>query len=328
MKKIKTYFKPEFSKYPTRNRISLFLVRQVRSSAIFRTEGAKQPMSSAWFPSGTSIDDPFIERIVITKRKTVAVERRTGRELLREFGLLFPGGKKREGVCALNRNTPCGKCLDCLIYGFAAGGTGSRKSRVVSDECFSLLDKRSVIGKRSFNGLYDDGTMNDPELKTKHSTSLGADEFVDANTVFLDVVTLKNLTEDEFFYVLGNIMSSTRYGAISSRMGRMTNHLVGISFSKEEMSATAEWTQHTYDALRGDKDKPDKEINVRKVLQVAETTMRTANENVIGRIEFLSQEEVDEVLKHLKSIYSDEVLLKKMLERATKHYEDVLGSAG
>ncbi len=44
----------------------------------------------------------------------------------------------------------------------------------------------------------------------------------------LDVVTLKDMTADELRYVLGNILLTSRYGAVSSRVGRMDNQILGI----------------------------------------------------------------------------------------------------
>ncbi len=58
-------------------------------------------------------------------------------------------------------------------------------------------------------------------------------------------------------YILGNILRSTRYGAISSRIGKVQNRIVGIVLSDCEMVSNWEWTQATYDALRGDADEPD-----------------------------------------------------------------------
>ena len=72
--------------------------------------------------------DP-ISRVTISKRKQTAVERRTGRELLRQHDLLFyTGDEKEENICALNRNKPCAQCADCMIYGYAVGGGGAQKS--------------------------------------------------------------------------------------------------------------------------------------------------------------------------------------------------------
>ena len=80
--------------------------------------------------------------VIISKRKQTAVERRTGRELLREHGLLKMARWQEEQPCALNTNAPCGTCIDCMLYGFAVGGGGAQKSRVMTDESYSSLQFR------------------------------------------------------------------------------------------------------------------------------------------------------------------------------------------
>ena len=115
-------FLPTYSNYPQGRYISLLLVRRIESEAIFRTEGSGEPLSKEFVHAGLEGDE-IIQRVVISKRKQTAVERRTGRELLRSHDLLFAKDAK-SGVCALNRNNPCEKCMDCMIYGYAAGGGG------------------------------------------------------------------------------------------------------------------------------------------------------------------------------------------------------------
>ena len=101
----------------------------------------------------------------MTKRKQTAVERRTGRELLREHKKLYAKDAK-SGECALNRNNACEKCIDCMLYGYAVGGGGAQKSRVMTEDSFSVLKSGTVAAKRTGNALYDNGTMRDPETGT------------------------------------------------------------------------------------------------------------------------------------------------------------------
>ena len=123
------HFLTKYSNYPHGHYISLLLVRQIESEAMFRTEGSGEPLSKEFVHAGPDSGE-VIQRVVISKRKQTAVERRTGRELLRKYDKLF-AGQKTNVLCALNRNDPCERCMDCMIYGYAAGG-GGRKSRASS----------------------------------------------------------------------------------------------------------------------------------------------------------------------------------------------------
>jgi len=208
--------------------VSLLLVRRVESEAIFRTEGSGEAMNKEFVHAGLE-DEQLIRRVVISKRKQTAPERRTGRELLRRHGLLYKG-ENSEALCALNTNNPCGKCVDCMVYGYAAGGGGAQKSRVITDDAFSLHPASVVTDVRTFNAPFEDGTPWDRE-RGERMTGLGGDEYVKPEAVFVEMETLKDVTPAEFRYVLGNILRTTRYGAISSRIGKVKNVLAGVAFS-------------------------------------------------------------------------------------------------
>ena len=311
-------FLPVYSNYPQGHYISLLLVRCVESEAMFRTEGSGEPLSKEFVHAGLADDSEVIQRIVISKRKQTAVERRTGRELLRKYEKLFPG--QRTGVpCALNRNDPCERCMDCMIYGYAAGGGGAQKSRVITDDAFSLHPAGVVTDTRQFNALYDTGTMRDPETG-QPSTSIGTDEYVKPEAVFLDIETLKDLTADEFRYVLGNILRSTRYGAISSRIGKMKNILVGVVFSDCELFSNLELTQAVYDRLRGDSIELDFPLGSGIVVEAVQAVTGELSQRVVGRLTALPPEEVNALVDEITTFYQDEDAVRRMLEETTAMY--------
>src|SRR5690606_17269503 len=131
--------------------------------AIFTTEGGEQQDIEE---TQAGIQNPErVARLVLFKRKQVAPERRTGKALLRQYGV-FPyavvsngskveqvvygeaevaAAKEKEGRkadvkedCVLTDDL-CTHCPDCLTYGYAAvEGEGARKARVMTDSCFSV----------------------------------------------------------------------------------------------------------------------------------------------------------------------------------------------
>lgn len=321
--KYQQHFLPKYSNYPQGRYISLFLLRQVESEAIFRTEGSGEPLNREFVYAGTTAkQNDVIQRVVISKRKQTAVERRTGRELLRTYDLLFtdPNQKaKPSSPCSLNRNNPCGRCIDCMIYGYAAGGGGAQKSRVVTDDAFSLHPAPLIVGTRQFNALYDNSTMRDPESGDP-STSIGTDEYVKPESLFLDVETIRDVTIEEFQYVLGNILRSTRYGAISSRIGKIRNHLVGVVFSDCEMFSNLEWTQTVYDALRNSQDEPEFPLHVDTVFSQASQTITQLSNRVIGRLNPMPPADVTMMVTELGQLYAQEDKLRQMLQTATAMY--------
>jgi len=236
-----------YTNFPLGRFVSLILVRKTESEALFRTEGVEGDLSKDFVRAGAE-DGTIIQRVVMTKRKQTAVERRTGRELLRDNGLLYSKDEK-SGICALNRNNACERCIDCMLYGYAVGGGGAQKSRVITDDAFSILPASVVSDTRQGNALYDSGTMRDPETGTP-SQAIFAVPYVKPETHFVEIETLKDITLGEWVYVLGNVLRSTRYGAVSSRQGRMKNLLAGVVFSNCEIFSSLELTQMTYDELK------------------------------------------------------------------------------
>src|SRR2546429_5949239 len=271
------YLQPRYDKFPYGKYASLLIVRKTESETIFRTEGSGEGLVKEIVIAGTSNGNNAIpiRRVMISKRKQTAVERRTGRELLREYDLLKMAiVNKKEQICALNTNAPCGKCIDCMLYGYAVGGGGAQKSRVMTDDAYSIGPVAQVTGKRTFNATFDNGTMRNP-ITGAASTSINEDEYVLPETHFLDIETLKDVTVGELQYVIGNILRSSRYGAISSRLGRVRNTLAAIVFSDTEIFSNLELTQHVYDLLKGNNEELDFPLVDGQVLDAVHETTNT-----------------------------------------------------
>ncbi len=272
LKQYSDYLQPTYSNFPFGRFVSLIVIRKTESETIFRTEGSGEGLVKEVVMAGEAEHNQKpIRRVMISKRKQTAVERRTGRELLREHGLLkmVSVSKGEQRPCSLNTNAPCGECIDCMLYGYAVGGGGAQKSRVMTDDAYSIGPVAQVIGRRTFNATFDNGTMRNPFDKTKASTSINEDEYVLPETHFLDVETLKDVTLGELQYVIGNVLRSSRYGAISSRLGHIRNTLAAIIFSDTEIFSNLELTQVVYDILKEkgeDEDLPfplaDKEVEI------------------------------------------------------------------
>jgi CRISPR-associated protein Csc2 len=235
-----------YENFPKARFITLIVLRTTHSETIFRTEGSGEPLSSEFVQAGLEGENQksILQRLVMTKRKQIAPERRYGREHLRAHELLYT---KDGSLCSLNTNAPCEMCVDCFLYGFAAGGGGAQKSRIWTEDAFSILSATDVVGDRTLNATYENGTMRDE--KRNPSTALNTSEYIKPGVHFLDVVTLKDVTADELRYVIGNILFTSRYGAVSSRVGRMENQILGAFGSITELPSSLELVQATYDAL-------------------------------------------------------------------------------
>jgi len=300
-----------YSNLPLGKYVSIVLVRETQGETIFRTEGSGEPLNREFVSAGIDHKEP-VQRIIISKRKQTAVERRTGREFLRSYGLLNLNGKE----CMLNTNEPCERCVDCWVYGYAVGGGGAQKSRVMTEEAFSLLSAGQIVDTKTFNALFDNSTMRHPETG-EPSTSLGSSEYVKPESHFIDIETLKDMTEGEFIYVLGNLLNSKRYGAISSKIGRIDNHIVGIVFSHSEIFSTLELTQKTYDLLKTESGELNHPLDTSKVIAKAKEGVAQLLPSVIGRKSQMKGEDLNKLITETSKIYEDP---KQFLITLTKSY--------
>ena len=151
------YLLPKYSNFPMGHYVSLLVIRKTGSETIFRTEGSGEGLVKETVTAGVE-HTKSMRRVVISKRKQTAVERRTGREILREHQMLKMAiVNKVEQVCSLNTNAPCGKCIDCMLYGYAVGGGGAQKSRVMTEDAYSIGPVAQVTDRRTFNATFDNG---------------------------------------------------------------------------------------------------------------------------------------------------------------------------
>jgi len=308
---------PRYSNFPHGRYASLLLVRKAESETIFRTEGSGEGLVKETVVAGIVNDKP-IRRVVISKRKQTAVERRTGREVLREHDLLKKDSKGQ--ICALNTNAPCGLCIDCMLYGYAVGGGGAQKSRVMTEDAYSLGPVAQVTDRRTFNATFDNGTMRNP-ITGLPSTSINEDEFVLPETHFLDIETLKDVTVGELQYVIANILRSSRYGAISSRMGKVRNMLAAIVFSDTEIFSNLELTQFVYDRLLGDKDELDFPLSDAEVLQAVHDATDHLLRQLVSRTPVVVRgEALQRVREETVALYRDSNNVKAFLEEVEKGY--------
>lgn len=248
IEKLQPFLAPSYENFPKGRTIGVVVLRTTQSETIFRTEGTGEPMCSEYVQAGVE-NTESIPRLVMTKRKQVAPERRRGREFLRSHELLYTAPKS-DSICALNTNAPCEMCIDCFLYGFAAGGEGAQKSRVWTEDAFSVLPATELIGDRTINAIFETGTMRDE--KGNASTALNTSEYIKPGVHFLDIVTLKDVMADELRYALGNILLTSRYGAVSSRVGRMENQILGVFGGIAELPSSLELVQGVYDKLTAD----------------------------------------------------------------------------
>lgn len=332
-------FVKDIPRTPTNRYASIILLRETKSYAIFTTEGGEQ-QDVEETPAGLTHVEPTT-RLVMFKRKQVAPERRTGKALLRQYGN-FPYGilatieqkriKEVHGVyygeedfaeakkrvkgkvkflryddCYLTDGL-CTHCPDCLIYGYAAvEGEGARKARLMTDTCFSVRPYELIQKQVKFN-VINEATHTSGTITEYDYTTPG---------VFLPAVeTTVDLTADEFAYVLGNVLRTTRYGKEGTRQGFVRNHILAIAFSDVELFANLEFTQAFYDAFMNDEqiDLAESGLSLAHFQKHADSVIKTLTKNVAGRVQLVTGEDLEAILSEVRALNQDEENLAQFLK--------------
>ncbi|MBK8798239.1 MAG: type I-D CRISPR-associated protein Cas7/Csc2 [Anaerolineales bacterium] len=192
----------------------------------------------------------------------------------------------------------CTHCPDCLIYGYAAvEGEGARKARLLSDTCFTVRPYEIIQKQVKFN-VIDEATHTSGTITEFDYTTPG---------VFLpSVETTVDLTANEFVYVLGNILRTTRYGKESTRQGFLRNHVLAIAFSDAEIFANLEFTQAFYDAFSTDTGiDMAGGLTLAHFQKHADTVIKQLTGDLAGRLDLVTGEKLYAILRAVRTLNRD-----------------------
>ncbi len=335
---IKRWFQPEIPRLKQGKMIQIVLLRETRSYAIFTTEGGVLDTERLQAGMKTRTPEP-LSRVVMFKRKQIAAERRRGKELLREYSVVpieevssdQKKGKSKEAIptaCRLMDGV-CGRCPDCVLYGFAAvKGEGSQRSRIMTDSAWSVRDYPTIQKYIKLNAI--DETVAGGIAGSAFSQR---DHLLPQ--VFLPCVeTLVDVTAAELVYVLGNIFRTTRYGAESNREGFVRNHLLGVYCSDVELFSNLDLTQLFYDAFVSE-HKTREQLEQQGYLMLTDfqnhqdAVLKAALEGAMGSVQAFSSEQCLALRDQLSGLYSNEPALRELLETLyvqSQHYADAMKS--
>ena len=296
----------------------IITVRVTDSYPLFQTDGE---LNTARVNSGVAHTEPMT-RLTIFKRKQSTPERLVGRELLRRYGFISgdEGGDKKETdaddlpICDYNVKF-CTQCPDCISYGFAIGDAGSEKSKVITDTAYSLSSYEHSHEAFTLNAPYEDGTM------TRHgevTSRINEQDHVSPQVIFPSVVTTRDLTETLFLYVLNNIQRAKRYGAQTTRTGRMQNHIVAVVLTDGEIFSNLLFAQKLYDALLdAGKINPPDPIDPQAVIVAAQKIVpQLLKADGVVVDQFIAGKELESLLVEVSALSANDASMKEMLKKA------------
>lgn len=319
MKPLKTdWFQTAVPGKPMGRYAQIILLRVTDSYPLFQTDGE---LNTARLRAGLN-DTQMLTRLTLFKRKQSTPERLVGRELLRRYGFLSgeAADEKKDvdaqglPICDYNVKF-CTQCPDCISYGFAIGDSGSEKSKVITDSAYSLTSYDHSHEAFTLNAPYEDGTM------TRHgevTSRINEQDHIQPQVIFPAVVTARDLTANLFQYVLNNLLRARRYGAQTTRTGKLHNRVVAIALTDGEIFSNLLFTQRLYDCLKeAGQIRPPDPVDPDVVFQLAQGLVpEMLCQDGVAVSQLLVGAELQALLAGLTQVGQDEAGVRGLLSSA------------
>lgn len=318
-----SHFPAQVPPKPSGSYAHIVMLRVTDSYPLFQTDGE---LNTARISAGANEQSSkeIITRLTMFKRKQTTPERLVGRELLRRYGFISPesvdgSGKETEDADGLpfdEYNVAfCQWTPDAISYGYAIGDSGSERSKVLSDTCYSLTPYDDSHEAFTLNAPYESGTMSQ---RGQVTSRINEQDHIRPQVIFPSVLTTRDLTWPLFRYVLNNVLRTRRYGAQTTRTGRVDNRIIGIVLADGEIFSNLKFTQRLYDELvsQGAINLPDP-VDV----AAASTAARTLLPQLVGDdgvvvSQLLAGDDLADFLQDLQREASDEASLRGLLQAA------------
>jgi CRISPR-associated protein Csc2 len=265
----------ELTNKPGNRFVNILALRELQSNAVFTTNGQDADVVTLTVNNGDKTMD--YSPAIMFMRKQTGSDRRFGKAMLRTL---------LDVECTMQVNKMCQKCLECVLYGSAASEdvkeTKSVTSRVMYDTAFTIRDS-SVIIEEKFQNAPGDGYAKES------TTAIREPDFFNPGVMFPCVITLRDATFAELLFILSITLKNKRYGAVTTRIGRVKNHILGIYAGFEEGPSNLELTTGV-------------------IRKLAEENGKSLDDVVTS-----STLDVGSVVRHTKSVF-DDLVEKERLE--------------
>jgi len=282
---------------PGTNYTTILVLRELESHAVFTTNGQDADIASLSVVG----DDSSIEYSpgLMFMRKQTGSDRRMGKAIQREL-LEYD----RPDSMEVNDMNP--QSVESALYGSAASGDDDVDigvtSRVMYDTAFTVRDASACIDEKFQNA------PGEGYAKGSRST-IREPDFFEPGTLFPCAITLRDATPAEVTFVAAITKRNKRYGAATTRLGRVKNHILGVYTGSEEGPSNRELTANVITSFATDGEQTLSDVVQAPALDVAQ-----ACEYVKGAYEAaceneIAQEPVDEeTVSELLSLAADDEL--------------------
>ena len=299
---------------PENNYTNILVLRELKSHAVFTTNGQDADIATVYLSS----DDGSVEYSpgLMFMRKQTGSDRRLGKALQRDL----IGIEDTMDVNKMNQSSP-----ESALYGSAASDSDdsaiSVTSRVMYDTAYTVRDASASIDEKFQNAPGD-------EYAKEATTAIREPDFFEPGTLFPSVITLRDATPEEVAFVVGLTLRNKRYGATTTRLGRVKNHVLDIYVGSEEGPANLELSQSLVERF-ADVEGSLEDVVYAGALDASMATeyLRTAFDEICD-VESVSLSSIgDEMVEELKTTAADDDELEAILEGQASKAEAYIESA-
>ena len=305
---------------PGTNYTTILVLRELESHAVFTTNGQDADIASLSVVG----EESSIEYSpgLLFMRKQTGSDRRMGKAIQREL-LEYDQPDSME----VNDMNP--QSVESALYGSAASGDDDVDigvtSRVMYDTAFSVRDASACIDEKFQNA------PGEGYAKGSRST-IREPDFFEPGTLFPCAITLRDATPAEVAFVIAITKRNKRYGAATTRLGRVKNHILGVYTGSEEGPSNRELTANVITSFAADDERTLSDVVQAPALDVSQAcnyvkeAYETACENGIEQ-QSVDQAAVDELL----SLTADEALqsvLEAQQPRSEAFIDDAIDTDG
>lgn len=295
---------------PENNYTTILVLRELESHAVFTTNGQDADVATVRVDGGE--EEIEYSPGLLFMRKQTGSDRRFAKSMQRDL---------IDRECTMKVNEMCQTCPECVLYGSAASENEDQAvsvtSRVMYDTAYSVRDVSAVVDEKFQNAPGD-------EYAKEATSAIREPDFFEPGTLFPSTITLRDATPEEVVFALGITLKNKRYGATTTRLGRVKNHVLGIYVGNEEGPANLELSRELVRRFATENGGLEDTVFASSLsrARAREHTRQAYDE--ICESESLSLSPIgDEVRENLKSIATDDLdsILKVQEDRSEEFIE-------
>lgn len=304
----------EMIRAPENNYTTILVLRELKSHAVFTTNGQDADIATVYLAG----EDDGIEYSpgLMFMRKQTGSDRRAGKAIQRDL----VGIEDTMDVNRMNQHSP-----ESALYGSAASDSEdsavSVTSRVMYDTAYTVRDASAAIDEKFQNAPGD-------EYAKEATSAIREPDFFEPGTLFPSVVTLRDATPEEVAFVLGITLRNKRYGATTTRLGRVKNHVMDIHVGSEEGPSNLELSQALAREFATVEGGLEQAVHASALdTSVAKDSLRSAYQDIVDSESLSLVRLDDEIVSELKTTAADDDELGRILEAQAEKSEQYVAEA-